>query len=55
MKKLLLALLFAATPVMAVDFGQLIDLGRKAVDTGKKVADANRDLTVPDFSPARLS
>jgi len=48
MKKLLLALLFAATPVMAVDFGQLIDLGRKAVDTGKKVADANRDLTVPE-------
>ena len=46
MKKLLLAALcLAVAPAMAVDFGQLIDLGRKAVDTGKKVVDANRDLT----------
>ena len=40
------ALVLASTPAMAqLDFGRMLDLGRKAVDSGKKVIDANREFT----------
>lgn len=47
MKRTLLAVaLLACLPAFAqLDFGRMLDLGKKALDTGKKVAEANRDFT----------
>jgi predicted Zn-dependent protease len=43
---LLAALLAACMPAMAqIDLGRMLDLGRKAVDTGKKLSEANREFT----------
>lgn len=47
MRTILLAVFLAAcTPAMAqLDLGRMLDLGRKAVDTGRKLSEANRELT----------
>lgn len=47
MKRTLLAVaLLACLPAFAqLDFGRMLDLGKKALDTGKKVAEANREFT----------
>ena len=51
MKRLLLALLLAASaPAMAqlFDLGRALDIGRKAVETGQKLSEANREFSTEE-------
>jgi predicted Zn-dependent protease len=53
MKKTLMALLAAlalqSAPALAqIDFGRILDYGKKAVDTGRKFAEANREFSTEE-------